>query len=256
MQNGYEFNAWEFIAAGGPVSFLVAATLLIMSVASWYLIITKSIAAWRLEADFKSYKQQFWNAPNLSAALKIEQKIALSALAQKAVAAAEHHKLHVSKNTENVTQGKVTQDEFIARAMNRSITEENARMESGLTVLASVGSVSPFVGLFGTVWGIYHALASISASGQATLDKVAGPVGEALIMTALGLAVAIPAVLAYNALVRSNRVLSGELEKFGYSLHTLLTTGAMIKPTHDEKKHDEVKLTAAKETIHIAEVPA
>ena len=251
MQNGYEFNAWEFIAAGGPVSFLVAATLLIMSVASWYLIITKSIAAWRLQADFKSYKQQFWNAPNLSAALKIDQKIALSALVQKAVAAAEHHKLHVSKNAENVTQ-----DEFIARAMNRSITEENARMEGGLTVLASVGSVSPFVGLFGTVWGIYHALASISASGQATLDKVAGPVGEALIMTALGLAVAIPAVLAYNALVRSNRVLSGELEKFGYSLHTLLTTGAMIKPTHDEKKHDEVKLTSAKEHIHIAEVPA
>jgi biopolymer transport protein ExbB len=251
MQNGYEFNAWEFIAAGGPVSFLVAATLLIMSVASWYLIITKSIAAWRLQADFKSYKQQFWNAPNLSAALKIDQKIALSALVQKAVAAAEHHKLHVSKNAENVTQ-----DEFIARAMNRSITEENARMEGGLTVLASVGSVSPFVGLFGTVWGIYHALASISASGQATLDKVAGPVGEALIMTALGLAVAIPAVLAYNALVRSNRVLSGELEKFGYSLHTLLTTGAMIKPTHDEKKHDEVKLTVAKEPIHIAEVPA
>jgi biopolymer transport protein ExbB len=251
MQNGYEFNALEFIAAGGPVSFLVAATLLIMSVASWYLIITKSIAAWRLQADFKSYKQQFWNAPNLSAALKIDQNIALSALAQKAVAAAEHHKLHASKNPENVTQ-----DEFIARAMNRSITEENARMESGLTVLASVGSVSPFVGLFGTVWGIYHALASISASGQATLDKVAGPVGEALIMTALGLAVAIPAVLAYNALVRSNRVLSGELEKFGYSLHTLLTTGAMIKPTHNEKKHDDVKLTAAKEPIHIAEVPA
>jgi biopolymer transport protein ExbB len=251
MQNGYEFNAWEFIAAGGPVSFLVAATLLIMSVASWYLIITKSIAAWRLQADFKSYKQQFWNAPNLSIALKIDQKIALSALAEKAIAAAEHHKLHASKNAENVTQ-----DEFIARAMNRSIAEESARMESGLTVLASVGSVSPFVGLFGTVWGIYHALASISASGQATLDKVAGPVGEALIMTALGLAVAIPAVLAYNALVRNNRVLSGELEKFGYSLHTLLTTGAMIKPMHAENKHDEVKLTAAKEPIHIAEVPA
>jgi len=246
MQNGYEFNAWEFIAAGGAVSFLVAATLLIMSVASWYLIITKSIAAWRLRVDFKSYKQQFWNAPNLNAALKIDRKIALSILAEKAVAAAEHHKLHASRNSEQVTQ-----DEFVARAMNRSITEENAKMESGLTVLASVGSVSPFVGLFGTVWGIYHALASISASGQATLDKVAGPVGEALIMTALGLAVAIPAVLAYNALVRSNRMLSGELEKFGYSLHTLLTTGAVIKPVHEE-----VKLTSAKEHIHIAEVPA
>ena len=92
------------------MSFLVAATLLIMSVASWYLIITKSIAAWRLQADFKSYKQQFWNAPNLSAALKIEQNIALSALAQKAVAAAEHHKLHVSKNAENVTQDELAEE--------------------------------------------------------------------------------------------------------------------------------------------------
>ncbi|WP_047550057.1 MotA/TolQ/ExbB proton channel family protein [Methylotenera sp. G11] len=246
MQNGYEFNAWEFIAAGGVVSFLVAATLLIMSVASWYLIITKSIAAWRLRAAYKSYKQQFWNAPNLNAALKIDQETALSVLAKEAVAAAEHHKLHASRNSEQVTQ-----DEFVARAMNRSIAEESAKMESGLTVLASVGSVSPFVGLFGTVWGIYHALASISASGQATLDKVAGPVGEALIMTALGLAVAIPAVLAYNALVRSNRALSGELEKFGYSLHTLLTTGAVIKSAHDE-----AKLASAKEHIHIAEVPA
>lgn len=259
MQNGYEFSAWEFIAAGGAVSFLVAATLLAMSVASWYLIITKSIAAWRLRADFKSYQQQFWNAPNLSAALKIDSKTALSVLAEKAVTAAEHHQLHVvnqaANHAANSTE-KVAQDEFIARAMNRSITEENARMESGLTVLASVGSVSPFVGLFGTVWGIYHALASISASGQATLDKVAGPVGEALIMTALGLAVAIPAVLAYNALVRSNRVLSAELEKFGYSLHTLLITGAMLKLNHDEKKHGEVKLTAAKDHIHIAEVPA
>ena len=148
MQNGYEFNAWEFIAAGGPVSFMVAATLLIMSVASWYLIITKSIAVWRLKADFKNYKQKFWNAPNLSialnsAALKTDQKIALSELAEKAIAAAEHHKLHASKNAEQVTR-----DEFVARAMNRSIIEESAKMESGLTVLASVGSVSPCVGLF------------------------------------------------------------------------------------------------------------
>jgi len=125
-------------------------------------------------------------------------------------------------------------------------------MESGLTVLASVGSVSPFVGLFGTVWGIYHALASISQSGQATLDKVAGPVGEALIMTALGLAVAIPAVLAYNALVRSNRVLSGELERFGYELHTLLTTGAVMQPKNGEAK----SLVTAKDHMHVVEVPA
>ena len=136
--------------------------------------------------------------------------------------------------------------------MNRSIAEESAKLENGLTVLASVGSVSPFVGLFGTVWGIYHALASISQSGQATLDKVAGPVGEALIMTALGLAVAIPAVLAYNALVRSNRVLVSQIEHFGYELHTLLMTGAVISPKSEPAK----ARTQAKENIHAVEVPA
>lgn len=251
MQNGYEFSAWEFIVAGGTVSFLVAATLLVMSVASWYLIATKSVAVWRLRAAFKSYQQQFWHAPNLSVALKIESKTPLSTLAQKAAAAAEHHQTYVANNSE-----KVAQDEFIARAMNRSITEESAKMESGLTVLASVGSVSPFVGLFGTVWGIYHALASISASGQATLDKVAGPVGEALIMTALGLAVAIPAVLAYNALVRSNRMLTAELEQFAYQLHILLTTGAMLKPQPVASIHGVMKTSSAKEHMHIAEVPA
>lgn len=105
-------------------------------------------------------------------------------------------------------------------------------MESGLSVLASVGSVAPFVGLFGTVWGIYHALTAIGQSGVATIDKVAGPVGEALIMTAIGLAVAIPAVLAYNAYIKANRSVMAELESFAQDLHTLLTTGAplMIKP--------------------------
>jgi len=249
MQNGYAFNSLEFITAGGPVSMSVALILLAMSVASWYLIVEKSMQAWQLRKAFKVYTQKFWDAANLGAAVKVEDKalenkVALARLAQQAIAAAEHHKLHAAKNAEAVTQ-----DEFVARAMNRCISEENAKMENGLTVLASVGSVSPFVGLFGTVWGIYHALAGISASGQATLDKVAGPVGEALIMTALGLAVAIPAVLAYNALVRSNRVLSGDIEKFGYKLHTLLITGAVINP-----KHEAAALSKAQ--MHIAEVPA
>lgn len=226
MQNGYEFNSWEFITAGGPVSMLVALILLTMSVASWYLIVSRSVTAWRMRNAYKSFLQAFSQAPSLAVAIKQSQEYAntgLARLAEKAILAAEHHKMSVAKGSEMVAQ-----DEFVARAMNRSIAEENANMEGGLTVLASVGSVSPFVGLFGTVWGIYHALASISLSGQATLDKVAGPVGEALIMTALGLAVAIPAVLAYNAIVRSNRTLSAELEKFGYELHTLITTGAVI----------------------------
>jgi biopolymer transport protein ExbB len=174
-------------------------------------------------------------------------KTALARLTKNAIAAAEHYKTYASKNSE-----KVTQDEFVARSLNRSIAEENTKMENGLSVLASVGSVSPFVGLFGTVWGIYHALASISQSGQATLDKVAGPVGEALIMTALGLAVAIPAVLAYNTLVRSNRLLAAEIEDFGYMLHTLLTTGAVINVNHEDSK----PAVETKERTHIERVTA
>jgi biopolymer transport protein ExbB len=119
-------------------------------------------------------------------------------------------------------------DEFIAQALRRTISQEAMRLETGLTLLASVGSIGPFIGLFGTVWGIYHALGSIAVGGQATVDKVAGPVGEALIMTAFGLAVAIPAVLAYNALVRDNRILMGELETFAHDLHTYLTTGVPL----------------------------
>lgn len=247
MQNGYEFNSLAFITAGGPVSMGVALILLAMSVASWYLIVSKSLQAWRVRQAFKAYAQHFWGAPNLAVAVKQNNKTGLANLAKNAIAAAEHYKINASKNTE-----KVAQDEFVARALNRSIAEENTKMENGLSVLASVASVSPFVGLFGTVWGIYHALASISQSGQATLDKVAGPVGEALIMTALGLAVAIPAVLAYNALVRSNRLLAAELENFGYELHTLLTTGAVLNVNHEDAK----PAVETKERIHVAGVPA
>lgn len=246
MQNSYEFNGLEFITAGGPVSMAVAIILLVMSVASWYLIVTKSYRAWQARKAIQTYSQQFWSAGNLASAIKQEGNNAVSRVAKRAIAAAEHYLQQANTNNEMCSK-----DEFVARAMNRSIAEENAEMERGLTVLASVGSVSPFVGLFGTVWGIYHALASISQSGQATLDKVAGPVGEALIMTALGLAVAIPAVLAYNALVRNNRMLIGSVEHFADELHTLLTTGAVIS-----SKNDPAKTRATKDTVHVVEVTA
>lgn len=247
MQNGFKFNGLEFITAGGFVSIAVAVILLVMSVASWYLIISKAIQVWQLKEEFKKYNQAFWSSPILAMAMKQGNKNALANLTERAVEAAEHYRTYVTNNAE-----KVSQEVFIARAMNRSIAEENAKMERGLTILASVGSVSPFIGLFGTVWGIYHALASISQSGQATLDKVAGPVGEALIMTALGLAVAIPAVLAYNALVRSNRDVSEVIEGFGYDLHILLTTGAVII-----SKPEVVKpAVGAKQRVYPAGEPA
>lgn len=247
MENGFKFNGLEFITAGGFVSIAVALILLVMSVTSWYLIIYKTINVWLLKEEFKKYNQAFWSSPILAMAMKQGNKNALANLTERAVEAAEHYRTYVTNNAE-----KVSQEVFIARAMNRSIAEENSKMERGLTVLASVGSVSPFIGLFGTVWGIYHALASIGQSGQATLDKVAGPVGEALIMTALGLAVAIPAVLAYNALVRSNRDVSEVIEGFGYDLHILLTTGAVII-----SKPEEIKPTArTKQRVYTAGEPA
>ena len=118
--------------------------------------------------------------------------------------------------------------ELITRTLRQEINRVSARLESGLTLLASVGSTAPFIGLFGTVWGIYHALAAVSAAGTVQIDKVAGPVGEALIMTALGLLVAIPAVLAYNAFTRVNRITLAELDGFAYDLHAYLTTGARV----------------------------
>ena len=118
-----------------------------------------------------------------------------------------------------------TSSEFVTRTIKKVLDEEMTRLENGLTLLATVGATAPFVGLFGTVWGVYHALVAIGMSGAGTLDKVAGPVGEALIMTGLGLAVAIPAVVGYNWLTRANRVLAAKLDAFAYELHTFVSMG-------------------------------
>lgn len=217
------------IFQGGAVSILVAAILGGMSVISWYLMIFKGLQVTRAKRASRMFEQAFWDASSVQQGLKSapESDSATARLAKLAVEAAAHHQSQATK----ALSGMCSQDEFIARSMRRTIAEEQASLEDGLTILASVGSVAPFVGLFGTVWGIYHALLSIGQSGQATIDKVAGPVGEALIMTAFGLAVAIPAVLAYNALVRGNRVIIGQLETFAHDLHTLLTTGSALNVT-------------------------
>jgi biopolymer transport protein ExbB/TolQ len=123
---------------------------------------------------------------------------------------------------------RVDRSEFLTRAMRQSIVRSSAKLESGLTALASIGTIAPFVGLFGTVWGIYHALLGIASAGSASIDKISGPVGEALIMTAAGLFVAIPAALAYNAFVRFNRVELAELDGFAHDLHAYLNTGARL----------------------------
>lgn len=249
MENMNGFNSLAFITQGGPVSIAVALILLAMSLASWYLIFVKSFQALSLRRATSRYTEAFWQSPSLESALNSQAASnPTSRLAAQAVEAAEHHQQHASKRLADAC----SHDEFIARAMRRVISRETSRLESGLSLLASVGSVAPFVGLFGTVWGIYHALASISVSGQATLDKVSGPVGEALIMTAFGLAVAIPAVLAYNALVRSNRNLLGQLENFAHDLHILLTTGAPLNG--GTAPHDAA--APVKSHVHLKEVPA
>lgn len=238
MQQATEFNSLAFIMQGGFVSISVAVILLMMSVASWYLMIVKTVQGIQLKSALKRYIAEFWAAPNLQSAIStIKIDSPAQHLAVNALDAAHHHQLHASKHIEE----SCSYDEFIARSMRRSVALTTAKLESGLSMLASVGSVSPFVGLFGTVWGIYHALASISASGQATLDKVAGPVGEALIMTAIGLAVAIPAVLAYNAFVRQNRIITATLDSFGQDLHVLLTTGAQLVVKQQNAKNHNVK---------------
>ncbi len=217
-----------FLAQTDSIGRAAILVLLAMSVASWYLIIGKAAQALVVRRRSARFLDVFWNSASLGAvATQLEHdhpNEPFSHLAYHGIVAARHHQLHGADKLDLAGGGA----EFLTRAMRRVIDEETARLESGLTVLASVGSTAPFVGLFGTVWGVYHALIAIGVSGQGTLDKVAGPVGEALIMTALGLAVAIPAVLGYNAFVRSNRVTLARLDAFAHDLFAFLTTGSHV----------------------------
>jgi biopolymer transport protein ExbB len=218
----------SFLAQTDTVGRTILVILLLMSVATWYLIVTKALTVFLERRKSARFLEAFWNAPSLAA---VEQHIEgnhpdepFSHLAWHAINAARHHQRSGAAKLAEAGSGA----EFLTRAMRRVIDEDTARLESGLTVLASVGSTAPFVGLFGTVWGVYHALVAIGLSGQGTLDKVAGPVGEALIMTALGLAVAIPAVLAYNGFVRANRLVLAKLDAFAHDLFAVLTTGSHL----------------------------
>jgi len=235
METTNPFGFSAFLAQSDALLWTVMIALLAMSLASWYLIITKTARGWRIRRAANAFAVFFWQAPSLEAVTeRLEQRTPhepFARVAQQGIQAAAHYDLHAARRLGEACM----HDEFVTRAIRHGIARETARLESGLTVLASVGSTAPFIGLFGTVWGIYHALAAIGASGEATLERVAGPVGEALIMTALGLAVAIPAVLAYNALVRHNRVLLDELDGFAHDLHSFLTTGAKMITSHSRE---------------------
>ncbi len=218
----------DFLAQTDTVGRAAIFILLAMSVASWYLIVTKVIQIQGSKARSRRFLDLFWDAPSLQAVgthlATHTPKDPFSGLAAQAISAVRHHERH---GADRLNESGTTA-EFLTRAMRQVIDEETARLENGLTILASVGSTAPFVGLFGTVWGVYHALLAIGMTGQGTLDKVAGPVGEALIMTAFGLAVAIPAVLAYNGITRSNRIVLSKLDSFAHDLYAFLTTGSHV----------------------------
>jgi biopolymer transport protein ExbB len=211
---------------GDMIIKAVALILLLMSIASWYIIITRGIRAVRLQRAARR-SQHFWHAQTLEEGMEALGGDSVSnpfrRLAEEGAHARDHHSARRQE-----LHGQLSLAEWLTSCLRTAIDESAERMQSGLSVLASVGSTAPFVGLFGTVWGIYHALVGIGVSGQASIDKVAGPVGEALIMTAFGLAVAIPAVLGYNVLVRANKGILGNLNRFAHHLHALLVTGAPV----------------------------
>lgn len=219
----------HFIQQSDAVGKTLFVILALMSVASWYLIIVKGILSFRLKRRSQNFVREFWSASSLE---QVENEIAthgarepFSHLASHAIHAQKHHAKYGAMRLEE----KGSTDAFVSRIMRKVMDEETARLENGLTLLASVGSTAPFVGLFGTVWGVYHALINIGLADGVTLNKIAGPVGEALVMTGLGLAVAIPAVLAYNAFVRTNRVYLAQLDAFAHDLFTFLTTGQQVQ---------------------------
>jgi biopolymer transport protein ExbB len=215
----------HYWAQGDAVSHAVAYVLLAMSIVSWYYILAKAWSSWRIRRSAGAL-EGFWKAPTLADAIAVmktaDSERVYTPLAAQSMEAAN---LRAQDNSLNAS---VDPGELITRTLRQEINRVSSRLENGLTLLASVGSTAPFVGLFGTVWGIYHALIAVSASGTVQIDKVAGPVGEALIMTALGLVVAIPAVLAYNAFTRVNRVTLAELDAFAHDLHAYLTTGSRV----------------------------
>ena len=228
MTNDNPYGISSFLSQGDPVGLLVLLSLAVMSVASWYLIIHKSIGNRRLQRRAQAFMEQFRAAPSLDAiAAELTREAPddpFGRVSAQGIEARQHYRRSIAAGL--VDAGG--QNEFLTRSIRRAMIREAGGLEFGLSVLASIGSTAPFVGLFGTVWGIYHALINIGASGAATLDAVAGPVGEALIMTAAGLFVAIPAVLAHNAFARTNRALLAELDGFAHDLHAFLTTGAKL----------------------------
>jgi biopolymer transport protein ExbB len=216
------YGLLQALQEGGVISWTVFLILVTMSVGTFYILFTKFFEQQKIISQGNKVRASFWNSPNLrDAAGKLDQKSAYRAIVDDTLTAQDQH-------------GKLTnpidQHDWMANSLARSQGGIGARLGEGLAFLATVGSTAPFIGLFGTVVGIYRALIKIGASGQASISTVAGPVGEALIMTALGLVVAVPAVLAYNWLIRRNKSIMEDLAAFTNDLHGYVMSEGKVKP--------------------------
>ncbi|MDO8280346.1 MAG: MotA/TolQ/ExbB proton channel family protein [Burkholderiaceae bacterium] len=202
---------------GDPVARSTLVLLLLMSLASWYVLVRRLIEQARMGRQARAAHDNFWRADTVrQGADALQADSVFRYIAESA--------LEALRKREGLI-GQVDLDTWCAQSIERAVASVHSRSQEGLALLATVGSTAPFVGLFGTVWGIYNALVKIGASGQASIDRVAGPVGEALIMTAIGLVVAVPAVMGYNWLVRRNKLAMDEVRAFGSDLHTVLLAG-------------------------------
>lgn len=217
-----QFGFWEAMNQGGVIAWSILIVMIIMSVGSFYILITKLLEQNKLFRQYKDVRSNFWRANTLAeGATKLEKNSAWRQLADDALKAEQEH----SKMTD-----KLEAHDWMHGSLARSEAAINAKLAGGLPFLASVGATAPFVGLLGTVIGIYRALINIGLAGSASIDKVAGPVGEALIMTAIGLLVAVPAVLAYNWLSSRNKRLASMLSGFSTDLLANLSSGGAVKP--------------------------
>ena len=209
------YSLANIVAHGNVVDQVVLAILAIMSMGSWYILVVRLWDTSKLSSEAKEVRATFFKKPSLADGIKgLKEESAFRYIATAAVEASEHHEGALTENIDHSS--------WVTMNVERAVADVNTKITAGLGFLATVGSTSPFIGLFGTVWGILNALTAIGVAGQASIDKVAGPVGAALIMTAIGLVVAVPAVLGYNWLVNRNKAVMGQVRSFAGDLHGVL----------------------------------
>ena len=209
------YSLANIVAHGNVVDQVVLAILAIMSMGSWYILVVRLWDTSKLQSEAKEVRATFFKKPSLADGVKgLKEESAFRYIATTAIEASEHHEGALTENIDHST--------WVTMNVERAVGEVNSKISAGLGFLATVGSTSPFIGLFGTVWGILNALTAIGVAGQASIDKVAGPVGAALIMTAIGLVVAVPAVLGYNWLVNRNKSVMSQVRSFAGDLHGVL----------------------------------